>query len=149
MTRLPGKIALSIIVLLIVIGLVNCASTNRGTGESKINWLYDWTEASSKAQAENKPIMISFYTDICPTCEKLDSDTYSNDELSAFLNTNFICLKSNTTKNNLYQNYSNIDYVPTIIFSSPDGTEIDRIVGYLPPNEFLQDAQVVLSQWEP
>ena len=149
MVRLPGKAALLIMVLLIGIGAANCSLLNGGTGESKVNFLYDWNEALSRAQAENKPIMINFYTDTCPACEKLDSNTYSDEELGDFLNDNFVCLKSNTLKSNLYQNYSNIEYVPTIVFASPDGTEIDRMVGYRSASAFYQDAQEVLSQWEP
>jgi len=143
------KAALLIIVLLIGIGTANCDYIGLGTGESKVDFIYDWDEAQERAQAENKPIMINFYTDTCPACDRLDSNTYSDDELSAFLNTNFICLKSNMTKDTLYKNYSNVEYVPTIIFTSLDGTEIYRMVGYRNADSFYQRAQEVLSQWEP
>lgn len=148
MIRLPRKTALLILVLLIVISAANCAFLNGGSGESKINWLYDWNEVLSKAQAENKPIMINFYTDWCVYCRKLDSDTYSDDELSAFLNDNFICLKSNADKSNLHNIY-NVDAYPWIVFTSPEGTKLGQIVGYKPPGYFYQYALGILGQWEP
>ena len=143
-----GKAALLLAVLaLLLIAAVNCSCDD--TSESKVHWLHDWDEASSKAQDENKPIMIDFYTDWCPPCKQLDSNTYSDDDLSAYLNENFVCLKSNMEKDNLYQNYSNMQFVPTIIFASPEGTEFGRMVGYKPPDQYYSATQQILSEWEP
>lgn len=143
-----GKTASLLVVLaLLTISAANCSGDE--TSETKVQWLHDWDEALDKAQDENKPIMIDFYTDWCPPCKQLDSDTYSDDELSAFLNNNFICVKSNLEKSNLYENYSNIQYVPTIIFTTPEGTEFGRMIGYKPPDQYYQDTQAILSQWKP
>jgi len=143
-----GKTALLIVVLaLLLISTANCALTGE-TSESKVNWLYDWNEALDKAQNENKPIMIDFYSDRCPPCKRLDSDTYSDENLSAFLNDSFVSLKSDVDKSNLHRNYPNIKYIPTIVFTSPEGTEIGRMIGYRPPDQFYQDTQAILSQWK-
>ena len=137
--------ALIIVIALLVIAAAACATN---TNEGKVNWLYDWNEALNMAQSENKPMMIDFYGDWCSPCKRLDSDTYSDEELSAFLNDNFVSLKSNVDKSNLHVNYPNIRYIPTIIFTSPEGTEIGRWVGYKPPDQFHQDTQEVLDWWE-
>lgn len=142
-----GKTALLIVVLaLLLISAASCALTGE-TSESKVNWLYDWNEALDKAQNENKPIMIDFYSDRCPPCKRLDSDTYSDENLSAFLNNNFISLKSNAEKSDLYRDYG-VPGFPTIIFTLPDGTVIGGIVGYRPPDQFYQYTQEVLDWWK-
>lgn len=139
-----GKTTLLLVMSVLLFFTAASCSFNE-TRESKVHWLYDWDEALSKAQAENKPVMINFYKDACPACKMLDSNTFSDDELSAFLNDSFVCLKSNTLRSNLYQNYSNIEHVPTTIFATSQGTEFDRIVGYKPPDEFYQYTQGILS----
>ena len=125
MVRLMRKAALLMLVLLIGIGAVSCGLFDSG-GESKVNFIYSWSEALSKAQTENKPIMIDFYTDWCKWCDELDSKTYSDDELSTFLNDNFICVKINGDNSSLDGTYSVGGY-PTIVFTYPDGTEINRM----------------------
>jgi thiol:disulfide interchange protein len=138
---------LLVLVLALLLSAANCNIRQGETSESKVNWLYDWNEALGKAQNEDKPIMIDFYADWCVPCKRLDSDTYSDEALSAFLNDNFVSLKSNVDKSNLGGNYG-ITAIPTVVFVSPEGTEIGRRVGYRTPAQFYQDAQAILSQWQ-
>ncbi len=142
--RLGIPVLLLVVLALLLTTAANCTTKK---DESKVNWLYDWNETLGKAQNENKPIMIDFYADWCTPCKRLDSDTYSDEELGAFLNDNFVSLKSNVEKSSLYNNYG-IQYLPTIVFTSPEGIEIERMVGYRSPDQFYQDVQAILSQWE-
>ncbi len=142
--RLGIPVLLLVVLALLLTTAANCTTKK---DESKVNWLYDWNEALGKAQNENKPIMIDFYADWCSPCRRLDSDTYSDEELGAFLNDKFVSLKSNVAKSDLYGNYG-ITAIPTIVFVSPEGTEIGRIRGYEPPDRFYQDVQAILSQWK-
>lgn len=142
-----GKTALLVSVLaLLLINAASC-STKDDAGESTVDWLYDWEEAFSKAKREDQPLMINFYGDRCPACTHLDSTTFSDEELSAFLNDSFVPLKSNVGKSSLHGNY-HIEALPTVVFASPQGTEIARLVGYRGPDKFEQEARVMLSWWE-
>jgi thiol:disulfide interchange protein len=147
LNKLAKTVLLVVMLALFLIGAANCVIREGETSESKVNWLYDWNEALSKAQNEDKPIMIDFYADWCVPCKRLDSDTYSDEALSAFLNDNFVSLKSNIAKSDLCANYD-ITAIPTIVFVSPEGTEIGRRVGYRTPAQFYQDVQAILSQWQ-
>ncbi len=40
----------------------------------------------------------------------------------------------------IIQHYK-ISGFPSVVFVDKDGTEIDRIIGYLPPEEFLKELQ--------
>ena len=140
LTRFGKVVLLVALVALLLIGAAGCAS---GNGESELD------EALSKAQSENKPVMIDFYADWCNPCQQMDKYTYSDDAVSTLLNDNFIFLKVNVDKSNLDGRYG-IKYIPTVVFLSPQGTEIgSRIVGYQPPAQFYQGVQAVLSQWSP
>lgn len=110
----------------------------------------DWTQALEKAQDENKPLAIYFYTDVCPSCRKIEKNVFKDGEVGDFFNGSFVSLKSNAGRSNLYKKYG-ISAVPTIVFSSPDGyegsNEIARITGAKPAAEFVQLGQSVLDQW--
>lgn len=146
-TRLVRITLLIAVIFLLPLAAVNCSDDDTETIDSEVDWLYDWNEALGKAQNENKPIMIDIYTDTCPPCKMLDLYTYSDAELGNFLNDNFICVKSNAVESNLYANYG-ISGVPTIIFASPEGTEFGRMIGYRTPEQYYEDTQTILSQWE-
>jgi len=140
--------ALIAFLALVAIGTTGCSVVSGG---GTVNWLNDRSEALSEAQSQNKPILINFYTDLCPACRKMDQNTFTDDDLGAFLNSNFICLKSNAGKSPLYMKYG-ISVVPTTIFTEPDGYdkqyEIARIVGYVNASEFYQIALDALEQWQ-
>jgi thiol:disulfide interchange protein len=144
------KIVLLVGLLALLLGgAASCIS--RGEAESKVDWLYSMDEALSEAQSDNKPVMIDFYGDWCPPCKEMDRNTYSDDELGAFVNDNFVPLKVDVNKSNLHSTYG-IEKIPQVVFLSPQGSEIDkglRILGYWPPDAFHQELQAVLDAWSP
>jgi thiol:disulfide interchange protein DsbD len=144
-----AKAALLILLLTLLVGGAAGCIIGGGGGESKVNWVYSLDEALSAARSDNKPVMIDFYADWCSPCRQMDSDTYSDDELGAFVNERFVPLKVNVDKSNVDGPYG-ISSIPQVVFLSPDGTEIDkglRIVGYVPPNSFQSRLQAVLDAW--
>ena len=136
----------------VLISVAACSSDsevleNGQNGNSTgVEWLYDWDEALQQAQSNNTPIMINFYTQVCPYCVKLDQDTFANKEVSTFLNKNFICVKSDAGKSSLANNYY-MTGVPTTYFTTPDGTSIGYMPGYVPPETFLIGSQKALELW--
>jgi thiol:disulfide interchange protein len=141
-----------VILLAMLAGLLLAGTAGCGigaeTGDSAVAWVQSWDAALDRAQNENKPVMINFYADFCPACRRLDSETYTNEGLGAFLNQNVVPLKSNASISALHQNFDIENTVPTIVFASPDGTEIGRFVSYRNPVEFRQLTEAILSQWE-
>mgnify|MGYP005842929067 CR=1 FL=1 len=111
-----------------------------------IQWLRDWDEALRRAQAQNKPIMVNFYTDVCPYCRKLDQNTFTDASVIALVSERFIAVKSNAGKSLLYRDY-NIGPVPTTVFTRPNGEEIGRIIGYYPAQPFRQGIEEAWNLW--
>jgi len=134
----------------LLVAAMGCAGGSGAAGSGGVKWLFDQDEALSRAQAENKPIVINFYTDVCPACRTMDAMTFANSTVGALLNDNFICLKSNAGKTDLQSGYV-IGLVPTTVFNVPYGYgkdyEIVRVVGAVPPARFYQLAQAVLEKW--
>ena len=115
--------------------------------EEKVDWVFDYDHAFNNSKAENKTLLIYFYTSWCSWCKKLSRDTYSNDEVAELLNGNFTCLKINAEEHPDLVTPYNISGYPTILFLSPEGKELGRILGYKPPDSFIGIArQYVLKR---
>ncbi len=144
-----AKVALPVLlVTLLCVGAAGCSSE---CGESKVDWVHSLDEALAMARSDNKPVMIDFYADWCAPCKKMDCETYTDEELGAFINEKFVSLKVNVDKSNLENDYG-VKYLPTILFLSPDGTEIGQgqeywIVGYRSPEALRGGLQAVLDAW--
>jgi thioredoxin 1 len=94
----------------------------------------------ARAESEKKPVMIDFYTDWCRWCDTLDANTYSDPGVSEFVQAKVIPYKIDAEKGEgieLAKKYSVKGY-PTVLLIKADGEEIDRLLGYMPPDKFLQ-----------
>jgi thiol:disulfide interchange protein len=145
------KVALLILLLALPVGGAAGCVIGGGGGESKVNWVYSLDGALSTAQSDNKPVMIDFYAGWCSPCRKMDSSTYSDNVVGAFINDSFVPLKVNVDKSNLGNAYG-VEYLPTILFLSPEGTEIGEgqeywIIGYRSPEALHGELQAVLDAW--
>lgn len=102
-------------------------------------------QALEKAGKENKVVMIDFFTTWCGPCKMLDRSTWPNPDVRKLLSEKAIPIKVDAEKNRpLSQKYAITSY-PQLVFIRPDGTEIDRIVGYVAPEAFIQSATGPLS----
>lgn len=123
---------LPILLLLALVGFAARADVKFLTGT--------FQEALDKAKAEKKPIMIDFYTDWCKWCDTLDVYTYSDAKVTDYVQKNLIPYKIDAEKGegvDLAKKYKVQGY-PSILLISSSGEEIDRLVGYMPPKEFLE-----------
>ncbi|MCF8241518.1 MAG: DUF255 domain-containing protein [Melioribacteraceae bacterium] len=62
-----------------------------------LKW-YSYSEGAAKAKAENKLLLVDFYTDWCGWCKKMDANTYTDKSVIDFLNKNFVAVKINPEK---------------------------------------------------
>ncbi len=146
------KRRLALVALLLAAVAVGAACNNStAVGPSPgqgVEWFTDFSEARELAMAENKPMMINFYTSSCPACRKLDLFTFADENVSAFLNDNFVNVKSNAGTSLLHTMYDIQNAVPTTIFTTSDGTEMGRILGFYEAEVFREGAQLALQHWE-
>jgi len=61
---------------------------------NKLQW-FEYVEGYNKAKAENKILLVDAYTDWCGWCKVMDRETYTNADVIAALNQDFVCVKFN------------------------------------------------------
>jgi thioredoxin-related protein len=89
------------------------------------------------AKASGKPVLINFYSDDCRWCDRMDAETYSNDEIASYLDRYFVAIKVHGEKEkDLKRKFTIVGY-PTIWFIDSAGERIAFIPGYVPADEFL------------
>lgn len=101
-----------------------------------IAFVTDYNTALSQAQANNQKLVIDFYTDWCQWCKKLDTETYVDPAVVAMSN-NMVFAKINAEVDTMTAQKYKVTGYPTIIVANSDGTEIDRVAGYLPAEDFV------------
>ena len=110
----------------------------------RINNDYPWTNIALDEIINNntdKLVLVDFETEWCVWCDRLDTDTYTDQIVIEFAKNNLISKKIDAEKNNGPQQkkkYRVMGY-PTILLLDSEGNEIDRIVGYRPSDEFLNE----------
>lgn len=126
-------------IFLATIAILAAAAAFAGEG-TKVSWVdADWDDVLKQAKAENKHIIIDFYTTWCGPCKRMDKVTFVDDGVAAFLNAN-LSVKYDCEKGfgeELADRYKVVFY-PTIVVIGPDGKEIDRALGYLDPEQYME-----------
>lgn len=110
----------------------------------------DFERALTKARIEGKPVMIFFYTDWCGWCQSMDRYIFSNKKMTDFSSRELISLRMNAEKKKafaLLRKYRVRSY-PTVIFVNPQGKEIFRINGFVPPKDFLRMTKVAVQIYQ-
>jgi thiol:disulfide interchange protein len=133
-------------VCMLIIAAVLLAATVAFTANNKsINWYTDMDKALKDAKAANKPLMVDFYADWCGWCKKLDKETYTNTDVVSTAS-KFVAVKVNTDKNRDLAKKYKVSGLPTIVFMNSKGTEVGRVVGYQPADQFVKSMKTALSK---
>jgi len=102
-------------------------------------------QACTKAKKEKKAVFIDFYTIWCGPCHMLDNSTWKDKKVIALLKEKTVPLKIDAEANEKLASKYSIESYPSLVFIKPDGSEIDRISGYVTAEEFLPEAEGILS----
>ena len=101
--------------------------------------------ACEKASETKRVVLIDFYTTWCLPCRKLDQTTWKEKAVLAWLKDRCVCLKVDAEKEEELAKRYKIASFPTTLLLKPDGSELDRLVGYRGPADFLSEAKDTLA----
>ena len=114
-----------------------------------IDWAQDYKSASVRAANEKKLLMVDLYADWCGPCRMLDKTTFRNADVEAALSRDFITVKVNiesTKENRDLATRLDTRAIPHVVFFDSDGKKLSQLVGYYPPDQFLDELRKVTKQ---
>ena len=119
-----------------------------------IEWEPYSDESYTEAIENNQPIMMDFYADWCIPCLELERSTFV-DESVIEATRDFRRFKVDMTNYESEESQAlreefDVAGVPTIVFISPDGEEIERarVVGFLNAENFMERVNLLLEASE-
>jgi thiol-disulfide isomerase/thioredoxin len=115
---------------------------------AEINFLHKpWAEVLAEAQAQHKLVFVDAYTTWCGPCKWMSANTFTNPDVAAFFNANFINAKIDMEAGEgpeLAKRYE-VNAYPTLLFVDGSGKVVYSTVGSRKPEEFLQLGQDVAA----
>lgn len=143
------KISASLFLIALAVAYFVFGFTGKNDDDAKeIKW-HGFVEALKKGKAENKMIVVDFYTDWCSWCKVMDKKTYGHDDVIKFASKKLVMSKVNAESHEktIYKDkeYSyrqltagfGITGFPATIFLSPEGEFITNVSGYITVDKFL------------
>ncbi|MCX5805326.1 MAG: thioredoxin family protein [Proteobacteria bacterium] len=96
----------------------------------------EYSEAIKKAKAEDKPVVIYFYSKYCRYCDAMDRDVLFDKEIKKALSEETVYLRVDVDKAQQMTRLYNVRGYPTTYLLDPAGNGIASIPGYKPKNDF-------------
>ncbi|GAB4108162.1 MAG: hypothetical protein Kow001_03900 [Acidobacteriota bacterium] len=104
-----------------------------------LEWHHSPESAFSVARASGLNVLVFLYTDWCGYCRRMDRTTFVDPAVIGEMGEAYVWLRLNAEKDpagvKMQQDFGVSGY-PTILILDPEGREIDRIPGFLPPERF-------------
>lgn len=105
-----------------------------------------YADALAKAKTVGKALFLDFSTEWCGYCKKLDQVTFSVPAVAKVMES-FVAVRIDAEKGEgieLRKRFG-VRGFPTLVFVGADDAEIDRIVGFLPPEPFEKEVRRILA----
>ncbi len=104
---------------------------------AEIPWRDDLKQAHAESTACGKPLLLHFYGDNCPWCDKLEAGAFQTAEVNTAIQQAFIPVKIHTGKNqNLVQMFK-VKQIPTDVVVTPAGQVLSHGTSKQQPSDFV------------
>lgn len=135
-------------IVAIVFGVV----TARALASDTVEWEPFSDDRLTEAAENGQPVIMDFYADWCIPCIELDRNTFTDEQVIRATK-DIVRFKVDLThfdspEAEALRRRFDVSGVPTIVFLYADGSEErpSRIVGFVPPDDFLKRLEPILAQ---
>lgn len=111
---------------------------------SNIMWKEDFNSALRDAHGTKKLLFLFFHHPECNGCAKTKAITFNDPGVLEILENEYASFSYLVTQDQEMTARYKVEWTPTFILADEYGRELERWVGYLPPEEFL--TQIHLSR---
>jgi thioredoxin-like negative regulator of GroEL len=123
--------------LALALGLALVVGLSSTAPAQTLSCRYDYTAARKEAAEKNRPLLLEFTTENCLWCKKLESTTFRDPKLVAWLNERTIVLKLDAEQEPKIAQALRISNYPTMILAAPNGNILSVIEGYMEASKLL------------
>ncbi|MCS6777330.1 MAG: DUF255 domain-containing protein [Chloroherpetonaceae bacterium] len=127
-------------------GVLGALQGSRYGGD--VTWATDYDTALAQAQRERKPVLISAHMPGCGWCRKMDAETFTDPGVVG-LSRQFICVRIDSDVDSILIEKYRIGQFPMTLILNPEGREITRFAGYVPPERFATILKELLPMARP
>ncbi len=107
-------------------------------GAAGVAWAGFDATTFAKAKAEGRFVILDGAAEWCHFCHVMEEKTYADPRVQALLSKHFIAAKVDIDQRpDIEERYGDWGWPATIIFS-PDGDELGKYRGFIPPDDFLE-----------
>ena len=117
--------------------VANNQNENIISNVKQIEWNDNFQSAVKESKKSDKPMLVYFGTSWCYYCKQLESETFMNPDVQNKIAENYIPVKIDGDTNPELCSRYNVLGFPTIVIIDSNEKELDSIVGFYQPSEFL------------
>jgi uncharacterized protein YyaL (SSP411 family) len=114
------------------------AAAPEAAPKAPLGWAPFDDSTFARAKAERRFIVMDGAAEWCHFCHVMEATTYHDPNVAAVLRQHFIAAKVDVdSRPDIEERYQSWGWPATVIFS-PDGVELGKYRGYIPPDEFVE-----------
>lgn len=111
---------------------------------TRLQWRKNIDEASSEIRGGTRLLLMVFHSKDDESSCKVLAETLENERVVSVVEREFAPVKIDVEENKEMAERYHVDWTPAFIITDENGRELERFVGYLPPEEFIE--QMLLSK---
>jgi thioredoxin-related protein len=111
---------------------------------ARIEW-HAYEAGIARSRFEKKMAFIYFHAEWCAYCADMDRKTFTNPEVVAMLNRNFIPIRVDSDRDRAAASLYRVKGLPHMVFLTEGGREIGSLPGFIPPDQMMKALTAVLT----
>lgn len=101
-----------------------------------IRWESDMAKALARAKAEQRCVLLEFFSNECIGCKQMEAVTFPDESVENFIADRLVPLRVEVGARNLASDFR-VVWTPTLIVLDYYGKEHQRTLGFMPPDEIV------------
>jgi hypothetical protein len=101
-----------------------------------IAWETEMGKALARGKAEQKSVLLQFFSPECIGCRQMDAVTFQDLDVSNFITDRMVALRAPIGARTLAADFR-VVWTPTLVVLDYYGKEHQRTLGYIPPDEMV------------
>jgi len=122
---------------LIACVFVSLGSVAPSRSAAEIPWRTELTTAHAEAKAQNKLLLLHFYSDNCVWCDRLEAGAFQSPQLASALAQGFVPVKIHAGKSPELAKMFNVAKFPTDVVVTTTGQSLTHSVSPQDPNRYI------------